>query len=276
MITKEMVLSELKKNGHEAELCRTVKNGVVMEAIVIRGEGNCSPSIYIDELIKEANEKEQSVSDLASQILRIAENHRCADFDTELLKRRDFVLGNVYIAIQKKSEEPLIKRDCGFEGLECYLYLRVMVAGASGSIKMNEAILKLSGITEDEAWECAEKNICGETLIQPMFEALSGMMGKPVRDMECIDSDKAIYVITNKNKIYGASAILDKGSIKNLSEKCGISQFIVIPSSRHEMLLVPDVGGIELDRISDMVREVNETMVDPVDRLTDVAYRMTA
>ena len=47
---------------------------------------------------------------------------------------------------------------------------------------------------------------------------------------------------------------------------------IVIPSSIHEMLIVPVEEGISVDDITPIVREINETMVIPEERLTDRAY----
>lgn len=61
-------------------------------------------------------------------------------------------------------------------------------------------------------------------------------------------------------------------ALKKLSEKLGVSKFFVMPSSVHEMMLIPCDDESKLDMYSNLVKEVNYTQVDPVDRLTDRAY----
>lgn len=55
-------------------------------------------------------------------------------------------------------------------------------------------------------------------------------------------------------------------------KKLGVSKFFVMPSSVHEMMLIPCDDESKLDMYSNLVKEVNYTQVDPVDRLTDRAY----
>lgn len=276
MFTKEMLLEEITNRGYKAQLSEVVKNGVKLNAIVIKGETNCAPSIYIDEMMESANDKGLSVEEFASHVLQIAKEHIGVEFDAELIRDKAFVLSNLHIAIQKESTEAIIKRECGFEGLESYLYLKVKVNGSEGSIKMNERILEQSGTTEAEAWESAERNLHEETIVQPIFQVIGNMLGASAGGVDLEEESAGIYVISTKSMQFGASAILDKATIKSLAEKCKVDDFIVIPSSRHEMILVPNIGGVDFDNICDMVRQVNESTVAEVDRLTDRAYKLTA
>lgn len=284
MTTEEMLLEEITKRGHDARLNEVTKNGVVRKAIAIRGQGNCAPNIYIEEYVREAVEG-RPIQEIATEILQLAKEHDGIYFDTELMENRDFIMAHVLIAIQKASEEKLLKRECGFEGLESYLYLRVRVEGQEGSIKLNDVILRKAGISEEEIWQQAEENLQEETVIQPILEVVKelalrhgGRATEPddATDMMIPENERGIYVISNKSRHYGASAILDKEKIKAFAEKCGIRDFIVIPSSKHEMLLVPSCVNINFEDVCCMVKEINETMVNEEDRLTDTAYRMTA
>ena len=45
--------------------------------------------------------------------------------------------------------------------------------------------------------------------------------------------------------------------------------FYVLPSSTHEVLVVPDNGQLELRELSATVYEINRTKVAPQDRLSD-------
>ncbi|ETP72479.1 hypothetical protein UYO_1553 [Lachnospiraceae bacterium JC7] len=284
MTTEEKLLEAIEKRGHEAKLNDVVKNGVVRKAIAVKGKGNCSLNIYIEQFVKDT-ENGADPDTVADEILAIAAKHDGIYFDIENTFNREYIMSHVSIAVQRESTENLIKKSCEFEGLECYLYLRVKVQREEGCIKLNSMILERTGLTEEEIWEQAEKNLRAETVIKPIFDVVCEIMKESGRNPEFSDkqkqemmaeSDKEIYVITNKLKFYGASAILDKVNIKAFAEKCGVKNFIVIPSSRHEMILVPEMATVDFAVISNMVKEINETMVSAEDRLTDRAYRMTA
>lgn len=55
------------------------------------------------------------------------------------------------------------------------------------------------------------------------------------------------------------------------AERVG-GDFFILPSSIHEVLIVPDNGQMGLRDLEDMVKEVNATQVAPEDKLTDSVY----
>jgi len=55
------------------------------------------------------------------------------------------------------------------------------------------------------------------------------------------------------------------------AERAG-GDFYILPSSIHEVLIVPDNGMMDLAALENMVREVNATTVDPSEKLTDNVY----
>ena len=57
-----------------------------------------------------------------------------------------------------------------------------------------------------------------------------------------------------------------------MSKKLDVSKFIVLPSSIHEMIVIPDDGKCAIEELSKMVQEVNQTQIEPEERLTDQAY----
>ena len=60
-----------------------------------------------------------------------------------------------------------------------------------------------------------------------------------------------------------------------MGKKHNTDKVVVLPSSVHEMLLVPYTEEIDIDTFSEMVEEVNTAEVDPTERLTDRAYIIT-
>ena len=86
------------------------------------------------------------------------------------------------------------------------------------------------------------------------------------------NSKSSFTVVTNTSHIFGATAILYKDLLKNYAEKIGTS-FSIIPSSIHEVLLIPDSMKIPVNELQDMLHSVNSTLVEPAERLGSHIYR---
>lgn len=89
---------------------------------------------------------------------------------------------------------------------------------------------------------------------------------------EEMEDTTPLYVMTNTSKVRGASAILNKKALAEFGKKHNTDKVVVLPSSVHEMLLVPYTEEIDIDTFSEMVEEVNNAEVDQTERLTDRAY----
>jgi hypothetical protein len=80
-----------------------------------------------------------------------------------------------------------------------------------------------------------------------------------------------MYVCTNVNKCNGAGVIFYKDFLKNISEKVGTDLYI-IPSSIHEVIIVPANDKIDSELLKSMVPEVNETEVTVTEVLSNHVY----
>ena len=59
--------------------------------------------------------------------------------------------------------------------------------------------------------------------------------------------------------------------MEQASLKAG-GDFFILPSSIHEILIVPDNGKMHVEDLQNMVKEVNMNEVDYIDQLTDSVY----
>lgn len=254
-MTRKDIIRELNRNGYEVSTCTIIKNGVERCGIRFMENRELSPVIYLDEYLKNINR--ENLNDIVSEIIEIYKKNKNIDIDVNLILKRNYILQNIFVGCQKESNEYILKKKSGFDGIEKYLYVRTNEVNDSFySMKINERILKITEIDEEDAWRCAEKNSNSETKIDYMY--------MPEKSM--------IYIITNKNGIKGASAILNKREIERLGKWTNTNKFIVLPSSIHEMLLVPYEDGMQLEHFSEIVAEVNHTEVAPEERLADRAY----
>ena len=59
--------------------------------------------------------------------------------------------------------------------------------------------------------------------------------------------------------------------VSSIGELLG-NDFFILPSSIHQMLVLPDDGQVDAEMLRDMVKEVNATQVAPAERLTNDVY----
>jgi len=78
-------------------------------------------------------------------------------------------------------------------------------------------------------------------------------------------------VTTVPDKTYGAGVLAYQDFMDQAAERVG-GDFYILPSSIHEVLIVPDNGRMDLKDLEAMVRDVNATQVAPADKLTDSVY----
>ncbi len=276
VFTRDMIIEELRNRGYVAQAADVEKNGLVLSAITVKKNEDdmVAPTVYVDRLNNKAQCLGWSLSELISDIEELVS----ADFsfDVEQIKSKEYFLTHARVGVQRETSEEILKRPSGFEGIEKYIYVIDRHEEDNLSIKVKESMLEEWGIDADLAFEVAEENSRKETDIQSMVDFLKGRFGASEDFMDAEDALAPIYIISNKSKFRGASAMLDKKGIAELADRIGVHEFILLPSSLHECILVPKTDDVSLETCENMVKEVNASVVDELDQLIDRAYLLTA
>lgn len=138
-----------------------------------------------------------------------------------------------------------------------------------GGIRVNNLLMGLWGITERELHETVMENLGNEGYrIQPLAELLGSILGITLGQMEDMPEQ---YVLTNEGSRYGAAGLLRKDILESFAEQSGGS-FYIIPSSIHELILVPEESTINPECLKEMVKEVNRTAVVREEWLSESVY----
>lgn len=263
MMNRTMLMEELKVRGYEVEPYEKVNNGVVLNGIIVK-VGEISPIIYVESYIEEAKEFDLTVAEVVDKMEEIIKS-KLPTFNVDELTDSQFVLERVFIGVQKASDEDILKRESELEGIETYLYVQIC---NEGSFKVRRNHLPSYKLTEEELWERAEENTRKETVIRSMASIMRDM-GYYVDEEEL-----GFYVVSNRSKERGASNVFDKKALEDLAQKLKVKGFAILPSSIHEMLLIPfhDEDEVDMKMLNEMVWSVNHTQVLPEERLTDRAY----
>lgn len=77
-----------------------------------------------------------------------------------------------------------------------------------------------------------------------------------------------MYVLTNRNRMDGAAVIAFDGVLDGVGELLG-KNFYLLPSSVHEMVILPDDGVVRTEDFEKLVRDINAEMLSPYERLSE-------
>lgn len=269
-MTREDILRKLKENGVEAVPKESLKNGVIFRGIVIPTGQDVSPIIYTDAIVEKAERTGMSLEEVVEEVLDIYERNKDVSFGIDKILEHDWVLEHVVVGFQKDSIETIVKKDSGFMGIEMYLYLcSNRKAKETFTVKVTEELLQYAGVTEAEAWDAALQHTCEDTDVESMWEVMERITGASLWEQE---DQLHMYIISNKSHMHGASSVLNRKKLESLARVYGVDQLIVLPSSIHEMLVMPYSDEMDLKYMNQLVREVNAEEVLLEERLTDQAY----
>ena len=255
----------------------TKNNGVILHAIEISEEGrNVAPCIYMEAFHKRFEDGE-SIEDIISEIRAMYETRdKAVSFDTGEFSDYGSVCKRIrarLINTGKNSERLKGLPHREFLDLSLVYFVEVSVGDGIGTIQIENTHLRMWGVTEEELFSQAMSNMQegDEANLQSMAELLGSSTECFI---ETISTDGfPMYVLTNHHKMNGASQIIRKDVLKYAGEVLG-KDYMIIPSSIHEVLLVPDSGEPDLAKnIIGIIDYVNRTQVSEEEVLSYHVYR---
>ncbi len=243
--------------------------------------GNVSPVIYVEELYSEFAEDYLTVNEIAERELhKIEEGHRLfSEFDVSNFKNNP-ELDNIYLQVINREMNTGIASTCAHIDIEDLMavprYRIHFNEDHSGSILINRDIQhEVFSMTDDELLSIAKKNtLSQEYEIKNIGSILLGFLNKP--NSEQIFNDETpdipnMYVITNKEQMHGASAILSLNTMSSLQKLFGESCFL-IPSSVHELIALPESMVDDPKNLQDICISINKSCLNERDILGNNIY----
>lgn len=155
-----------------------------------------------------------------------------------------------------------------------FLWLSSMPDEKIATVLISHSIMEHWGLSQEDLIGCAMENtprlfparICK---MEDMLTELVG--GKYNSEAYLPENNEDIYIMTNQAGVNGASVILYDRFLEEFSDRMD-SEYYIIPSSIHEVILIPRENFMEPEEIRRMIREVNFTVVGPDDYLSDSLY----
>lgn len=240
------------------------------------------PNINLNARFADYQENRMS---LEAAMRTIAEQVQLApEIQTEWLKDYSQVKDHLFIRVSdaKENEDFLrmsphkevdglaVSYHIAFEGLH----------GVEASTPVSYKMMEMYGVTAEQLHADALEST------QRLYPVKYASMDEVMQQMMGIEPDMAadmmppmegpqLMVLTNTQGMHGAGALFYPDQLETIAQQMG-TDFFVLPSSVHEVLILPDDGSQDLDSLQFMVREINRTEVAPEDRLSDFVYHYDA
>ena len=143
-------------------------------------------------------------------------------------------------------------------------------------VVVSKPLMEMYGIDEQQLFADAERN---SLQYEPVvFTPLGDMIKNLIQAENLPDpADEGIiaYIATNRSGFHGASVVSYPDFCEKAAETMGGS-FYLIPSSVHEFILIKDDGSPRPKDLNKMIKNVNETVLEPRDFLSDQCYHYDA
>lgn len=264
-------LKEVKKN-----------NGVVMHGLLIHsGNGNIVPAIYLDSFWEEYRSG-QSLAAVTGQLLKLyREEVPGKDIDMNFFRYFDKVKERIcYRLIRQEGNEELLRESPHIEFLDlalCFYYAYEGGQISEGIIRIKNSHAQRWGVKTADLLRLAERNttrLFGWECF-PMEDVIKEISEfDDVEEMLAEDrffEHHPMRILTNTKRSYGAVCMAYPGVLEKLSAR-EQKNFYILPSSVHEVILLPDTGMESAGDLRKMILEVNSTLVAPEEVLSDNLY----
>lgn len=255
-------------------------NGCEMDGLVIMEKGkDIAPTIYLDSFY-ELYTNGENIKNIIRQIEVIYEqNKNNVTFDVNILKHFDTIKDKiVYKVVNYRSNEKLLEQVPHKRILDLAVVFYCLLDneyGRSATALIYNNNLKNWNVTIDDVYKAALKNTpdlphSKISSMAALFEKCGvNVDGEEVDLKDYVPSD--MYVLTNESKLNGAACILYENVLYDFAQKLGADLYI-LPSSVHEVILLPKLSMFEKDELVNMVKEVNTEGVAADEVLSDHVY----
>ena len=264
------------------EVCTSLKNnGVTVIGLLLKGENEkVAPNFYLENQYVEWMQGRRTLEEIANQL--------CEFYREELEKSRTLLdeikfeweefRHNVYMRLINKERnaeqlERIPYKD--FMDLAIVYYYSINLDGdMQGTLVVSKEHMGLLGISEEELHQTAENNTqnyqpAKVRCMQEILYDLSRKVGVEIdKSEECYPH---MFVLSNTKGMFGAISMTFDVELECFAKRIGKS-FYILPSSVHEVILVPANEEFSIEYFANMVKGINENQMDPTEVLSDSIY----
>lgn len=290
-VFKDCIVQNLQQQlqGVEIRVNKVRKNnGIELDSLTIQeADIIITPCIYLNQYYKQFQQGLLSVQNITTKICskykEFKENSEYMKNDNYADYFKDFTIASEHIVFKLVNFEKnkRLLEDVPFTRFLdlaiVYMFLAKEEDDSVGTILIRNEHIQMWNITVDELHDYAMLKTpkLMPVRLKSMEEVLQELLGKPIENMDDKrESDSNMYILSNSKGIHGASTILYPGVLGNFAYRnnVDIKQLYILPSSIHEVILLPCNQTLNVMQLQQMVEEINQTQVPEEEILSDSIY----
>lgn len=259
-------------------------NGIKLTGISAASpDSNVGPVVYLEGYFREYEKERMGIGEIAEAVYQQIMEHKddLRDINLDNLRQWEAIRCNIYaklINAEMNRELLEIVPHRLFLDLAVVYYIRMdgMMAGTVGSssILIHRNHMEMWGKEEEDLYQAFAVNMRLEG--KPLFENMAVLLKRMAPQiMEVLNDDGnpvlSTYILTNQCRYFGAAELLDRHIIQEIGNWLE-EDFVILPSSVHETIIIPLSKAPEYSELKGMVREVNREQLDLQERLSDHVY----
>ena len=257
-------------------------NGVVLRGITLmQDDSNISPTIYLNPYYDAYENGDTTLGTVIDEVIDTYERNKInRSIDMKFFLNYETVRSRIIFKLINTEKNRELLRDVPYIPFhDLSIVFQCLVSEerfGNASILIHNVHLQLWKVNARELYECALENtpllqgyeLADMNTVLEEMKALGGIDDEEIEDMQ---QEVPMYVLSNKSRINGASCILYKDILKDFAMVVD-KDLYVLPSSIHEVILLPSDGTQESEQLKEMVMEINQSQVEKEEVLSDSVY----
>ncbi|MBE5876712.1 MAG: hypothetical protein E7290_07465 [Lachnospiraceae bacterium] len=253
-------------------------NGVILNGLTVMGEHcNISPTIYLNGFYEAYESGVMTLGGVVDEVMETYERNKVAksvDMNHFMTYEniRDKVIYKLVHAERNRvllEDVPHIKVHDLAVVFQCLMAQEDM---GNATVLIHNAHLKLWGIDEKKLYQAAIVNT--PRLLPYEISAMKDVIRQLLEldeELPVEEGNIPMYVLSNRARIFGAACILYPDVLRNFADEIE-SDLYILPSSVHELILLPTSAGSDIAELTKMVQDINETQLGQEEVLSDSIY----
>lgn len=274
------ILNEKIGGRLKISVCTAIKNNnCERKGIAFSERGkNISPTIYLEEYYEkflEGQEIEKIAAEVAGLYDQVKLDHSWEGAflcDFENVKDRI-----IFKLINREKNKKLLSRIPYVSYMDFAVVFSVLVdvepkCGQIAMMQIKKEHLAMWNVSEEEVCRCAISNtpVLLPYEFRSMFAVIADMMGEQEEIASYEETDE-LYILSNRLRNCGANTMFYPGMLERIGERLK-QNYYILPSSIHEVIIVPEQEALSVEEMRKIVREVNDTYVHKEEYLSDGVY----
>lgn len=185
--------------------------------------------------------------------------------------------------VNKEKNQELLK-GCPYKEVHDMAAIPRWHISDEASFIVNNNMMQHLKMTKEEVLDIAQRNTESESYFcKSMDEIIKDMMIEDGLPVELADEmfpigQSPFYVISNQNRLDGSCVILSDSFMQKTAEQLGAEELYVLPSSRHEMIVLNTANVDDSTKLKSMVMDVssNPDLIKAEDFLSNSIYKYNA